>query len=272
MKVSISTATALMIVVSAAASAGAHANYIGYSGAPGSRGACSMMCHHQRDFTPTVTVTGFPASYVPGQQYTVAVAHNDGSSIKQFNASVRIGTGSSNGGTIDAGTNTATYNHSLETNGAHFSSADQNSGIFLWTAPPSGTGEVRLYWAGLQGTGLSNGADTQVVLISAENPTGADDNTTMPEQVSLAQNYPNPFNSRTVIEFTVPEPGLVQIEISNILGQRVFSWTQNVSQAGKVSLIWNSRNESGDDVPSGVYFYRLHAAGVDLTRKMILLR
>lgn len=272
MKSAVIEALAFLMNVFALSNADAHATYTGYSGAPGSRGACSIMCHHQRDFTPAVTVSGFPASYVPGQQYTIAVAHNGGSTIKQFNASVRIGTGSSNAGIIAAGANTATYSHSLETNGVHFTSGDQNSGTFIWTAPSSGTGEVRLYWAGLQGTSLSNAADTQVVLISVESQTGADDDSPLPGQLALAQNYPNPFNSRTVIEFTVPEPGLAQVEISNVLGQRVYSWIESVSQPGKVTLTWNGKNEAGNDVPSGVYFYRLHASQADLTRKMILLR
>jgi hypothetical protein len=153
------------------AAADAHITYTGYSGAPGSRGQCAYDCHPQYDFTPTITVTGFPSAYTPGQQYTIAIAHSGGSSIANFNASVRLGTGSTVGGTIAAGTGTSTYNITQETNGVHFTSGSQNSGTFLWTAPASGTGEVRLYWAALQGN-ITTGADTQIVLISQEGAGG----------------------------------------------------------------------------------------------------
>ena len=145
----------------------AHLTYIGYSGAPGSRGQCAYQCHAQHDFAPTITVTGFPATYTPGQQYTIAIAHSGGSAIAQFNSSVRVGTSSTNAGILAAGTGTSTYTHTQETNGIHFSSTNQNSGTFLWTAPIAGTGDVRLYWAGLQGN-LTTGSDTLVVLVSHE--------------------------------------------------------------------------------------------------------
>jgi hypothetical protein len=158
-------------LLSVAVFAEAHTTYTGYSGAPGSRGQCAYDCHAQYDFAPTITVTGFPPTYTPGQQYTVAIAHSGGSSIAGFNASTRRGIGSTNGGTIAAGTMTSVYNITQETNGVHFTSANQNSGTFLWTAPPAGAGDVRLYWAGLQGN-LTTGADTQIVLISQEGANG----------------------------------------------------------------------------------------------------
>jgi hypothetical protein len=250
----------------------AHSNFTGYSGAPGSRGTCSISCHNRSAFIPTITVTGFPAEYVPGQQYTVIIGHQGGSTIKQFNASVRIGTGSSNGGVISSGTGTAVYNVSPEeTNGVHFSSSDQNSATFNWTAPASGTGQVRLYWAGLQGN-LSNGADTLITLISNEIVTGLDDDPWLPQAATLSQNYPNPFNGETVIEFSVSEPGPATLEISNILGQRIYHWDENIPLAGQVRLRWNGTADTGGEVPSGVYFYQLQTAQGHWVKRMVLLR
>ncbi|HBC45557.1 MAG TPA: hypothetical protein DCZ43_00780 [candidate division Zixibacteria bacterium] len=248
----------------------AHASYTGYSGAPG-RQACSISCHHTRDFAPTVAVTGFPQSYVPGQQYSIAVAHNGGTTIKQFNCSIRVGTGSTNAGTIVSSTGTSTYNTTGETNGVHFSAADQNSATFLWTAPASGTGPVRLYWAGLQGT-YSTGADTQIVLISTEVTSGVDDNTALPNNMSLAQNYPNPFNAETIIKFNLAQPGYVELSICNLLGQEIYNWSSDFDKAGSVSVLWNGKNNSGFDMPSGVYFYQLRTSDGKLTRQMTLLR
>ncbi len=139
----------------------AHADYTGYSGAPGSGGACAGACHGSSN--GTITVTGFPTNYTAGQAYLITVAHNGGSSIENFNASVRVGSGTTNAGTIAAGTNTAVYNVGGETNGVHFSSAGNASGTFTWTAPNPPVGAVKLYLAGHQGSSV-NGKNTEVVL------------------------------------------------------------------------------------------------------------
>jgi hypothetical protein len=247
-----------------------HATYTGYSGAPG-RQTCSRSCHPMHNMMCTITVTGFPQTYVPGQQYSIAVAHNGGTTIANFNASVRIGTGSVNAGTIATSTNTSTYNVSGETNGVHFGSANQNSGVFLWTAPAAGTGVVRLYWAGLQGN-HSTGADTVLTLLGSENLTGIDDNANLPQTLELAQNYPNPFNAETIISFSLSQPGHVELSISNILGQRIYNWADDIDQAGTVSMRWNGRSNEGMEVPSGVYFYQLQTSEGRLTRQMTFLK
>jgi hypothetical protein len=261
---------ATFIVGLATVQAWGHPTYIGYSGSPG-RSACAISCHPRYNFTPTITVTGFPESYIPGQQYTIAVGHSSGITIANFNCSIRIGTGSSNAGIIAAGTNTSTYNTSGETNGVHFTSAFQDSGNFDWTAPSSGTGDVTLYLATLQGN-LSNGADTQVVIVSSENTTAVDDPPSLPVAISLAQNYPNPFNAETIIDFGISQPGHVDLIICNIIGQQVYSWSDDIYEPGAIAFHWNGKNSDGIDVPSGVYFYQLRTSLGSLTRQMVLLR
>jgi hypothetical protein len=156
--------TKIMGVLLAAAAAGlvlGHENYTGYSNAPGSQGACAGSCHGSSG--GTINVQGFPTNYTPGQAYTITVAHSGGSSIENFNASVRVGSGSTNAGTIAPGTNTAVYNVTGETNGVHFASGGNASGTFTWTAPSPGVGAVTLYLAGHQGTSVG-GKNTEVIL------------------------------------------------------------------------------------------------------------
>jgi len=141
----------------------AHAGYTGYSGAPGTYGLCASSCHGSG--TGTITVSGFPAQYNPGQQYEIVITSP--SPVKNFNGSIRQGTGSTNAGVISTGTGTATYNVPVETNGVHLSTADQTSFSFFWTAPPAGTGEVRLYLA--LHWGLASGPNLDTVLVSTEN-------------------------------------------------------------------------------------------------------
>lgn len=165
----------------------AHATYTGYSGAPG-RQTCAASCHGSG--TGTVTISGFPTSYTPGQAYTLTIGHTAGSSIANFNASCRVGTGTTNAGTLTAGTATATYNVSGETNGVHFSSSNQNSGTFTWTSPGVGTGTVRLYAGAHQG---SMGSTNNTIVVVSNEVAGAP---------GVASN-PNPPNNATGVAPTV---------------------------------------------------------------------
>jgi len=265
------TLAALIAVLALMSAAYGHANYTGYSGAPGTQGICSISCHHQRDFAPTMRVTGFPGSYVPGSQYVILVSHISNSSIRNFNASVRQGTSSNNAGVIAAGMNTSTYSVSQETNGVHWTTSIHDSGSFVWTAPPTGTGTVRLYWAGLQGS-LNPGADTAIVLLSNESSTGIDEGIMMPGEFALAQNYPNPFNGETVIGFDLPGSGPVELSILNVIGQKVFSWSKYIDTPGKVMVTWSGKTSDGLELSSGLYFYQLQTQDGRKTRQMVFLK
>ncbi|MCB9367243.1 MAG: T9SS type A sorting domain-containing protein [Calditrichaeota bacterium] len=143
----------------------ARSNYTGYSGAPGALGRCASTCHGQSN--GTVQITGFPTSYVPDSTYLITITAVSGSSINNFNGSIRVGTGSVNAGVISSGSNTSTYNVSQETNGIHLSANNRTSGTFNWHAPASGTGTVRLYASAHQGTSMS-GANTNITLVATE--------------------------------------------------------------------------------------------------------
>ena len=241
-----------------------HASYTGYSGAPGSNGTCAMSCHGHSG--GTIEISGFPESYIPGETYEVMVVHNGGNAIRQFNGSCRIGSGSENAGVISSGTNTATYSTSHETNGIHLSSSNQNDGSFNWTAPSEGTGEVRLYIAGLQGS--YSGSNTALVISSFEQTTGLDDSSPfVPDRVRLAQNYPNPFNAGTTIEFELTSPGHVQLTIYDLTGRKVEVLADEFLNTGYHSLVFDASSLS-----SGVYFYRLQTGETVETRRMVLLK
>jgi hypothetical protein len=143
----------------------AHINYTGRSGSPG-RNTCASSCHGIVPAAGTAQITGFPASYTPGQTYLLTINHLSGDIIANFNASCRIGTGTTNAGVISAGTNTSTYNVTGETNGVHFTFGPQESGTFSWQAPVAGTGAVTLYAGAIQTD--NTGENTTIVLLSNE--------------------------------------------------------------------------------------------------------
>lgn len=112
--------------------------------------------------------------------------------------------------------------------------------------------------------------------------TGIDDNSfiKLPSRFELSQSYPNPFNPSTTISYQVPRRSEVQIEIYNTLGQKVRTLLNARKEPGTYQAIWDGRNDSGVQVGSGVYLYRMAAGdpstgsgqGFVQTRKMILLK
>jgi hypothetical protein len=91
-----------------------------------------------------------------------------------------------------------------------------------------------------------------------------------PQTYNLSQNYPNPFNPETTIGYQIPEPAHVQIIIFNLMGQVVRVLVDENKPAGYYSVIWNGRNDLGERVSTGIYWYQLQAGKHASTKKMLL--
>ncbi len=86
-------------------------------------------------------------------------------------------------------------------------------------------------------------------------------------------NYPNPFNPETKIVFDLLESGQIKLEIYNIKGQRVKTLLDCYMSSGRSEMLWNSKDDIGKRVSSGVYFYKLSVNGkTEKTKKMLLLK
>lgn len=94
----------------------------------------------------------------------------------------------------------------------------------------------------------------------------------LPESFELAQNYPNPFNPTTTIRYTLPEASDVELVIINVLGARVRTLVNSSQAAGEYSVVWDGRDQSGSQVSSGIYFYKMVAGGSSQTRKMVMMK
>jgi hypothetical protein len=94
----------------------------------------------------------------------------------------------------------------------------------------------------------------------------------MPTTYWLSQNYPNPFNADTHIEFRLAEAGHTTLKIYNTTGQLVRTLVDRDMTASQHKVLWNGRNESGQMVSSGIYFYRLASGKFAETKKMSFLR
>ncbi|OQY27979.1 MAG: hypothetical protein B6244_08525, partial [Candidatus Cloacimonetes bacterium 4572_55] len=106
-------------------------------------------------------------------------------------------------------------------------------------------------------------------LVSIDDP--STDN--FPKEFALHQNYPNPFNPWTAIRFELPIPGKVTLQVYNAAGQLVRTLTDREDyEAGRHTARWMGKNDNGQAISSGVYFYRLKAGKFEATRKMVLIR
>ena len=83
----------------------------------------------------------------------------------------------------------------------------------------------------------------------------------------LYQNYPNPFNPNTTISFTISKSGYVNLIVYNSLGQEIAKLVDGYKDAGTYFINWNAEN-----LPSGVYIYKLEANNFTAVRKMTLMK
>ena len=102
-----------------------------------------------------------------------------------------------------------------------------------------------------------------------------EENEELPQKFALHQNHPNPFNPSTSIRFTVnggKSPLHASLKIYNIRGQVVKTLIDEEKSPGNYQVIWNGRNDEGEKVASGIYFYQLKIRDQIITKKMVLLR
>lgn len=94
----------------------------------------------------------------------------------------------------------------------------------------------------------------------------------IPTKFYLYQNYPNPFNNKTCITFQLQQFCSVQLEIFNMSGDIVKKFPRSNYTAGKYRIYWNSKNDSKQPLPSGLYFYRLQAGSYHSVRTMLYVK
>lgn len=100
---------------------------------------------------------------------------------------------------------------------------------------------------------------------------GVEKDMTVPSRFELYPNYPNPFNPVTTIEFALPETRDVTVNIYNTLGQQIRLLHRGRLDAGRHTLHWDSRNDAGQWMGSGVYLCVI-SAGENKVQKLTLLR
>ena len=96
----------------------------------------------------------------------------------------------------------------------------------------------------------------------------------IPEQFELKQNFPNPFNPSTMINFRIPNSvsGLVVLKVYDILGKEIATLVNEKLKPGTYEVPFSVNQLSGNELPGGVYFYRLSVNGFYETKKMLFVK
>jgi len=94
----------------------------------------------------------------------------------------------------------------------------------------------------------------------------------IPKKFALMQNYPNPFNPSTTIRFDIPKEARVKVVIYDIMGRQVRTLVDEDLKPGVYKITWDGRNDNGEILSSGIYFYRIVADKFVDVKKMVLLK
>jgi PKD repeat protein len=163
--------------------------------------------------------------------------------------------------------NVSFFNHSfqgVQTNlwdfGDGQTSTERNP---IHTYQNSGTYSVTLTVTGPAGSST----EKKINLIKASNPSGIVNSIEVPTEFVLYQNYSNPFNPSTKISWQLPVSSQITLIVYDVLGNEIEALVNEEKPAGNYEVTWDAEN-----VPSGVYFYRLQAGNFIDTKKMILLK
>mgnify|MGYP001303531111 CR=1 FL=1 len=99
-----------------------------------------------------------------------------------------------------------------------------------------------------------------------------DNDPTSPIAFSLSENYPNPFNPTTTIDFSIAEPGMVNLSIFDASGRLVRNLVSENKNVGSYSATWDGTTDSGVNASTGMYFYTIETESFVETKKMMLVK
>ncbi|MBZ0199892.1 MAG: T9SS type A sorting domain-containing protein, partial [Ignavibacteriaceae bacterium] len=196
-------------------------------------------------FMPALAVDGNSMVYVMWQDSrsdaqnlmtdTYIASFNDGNIINQ-----KVSSGSFNPSAILLGNYIGDYN-GLATNG--------NIVVPIWTDGRSSNFDVFV--------GLVNNSTTSV------------SDKTMPVQFNVSQNYPNPFNPSTIISFSIPAEGFVNIKLYDVLGKEVVTLFNGNTTSGNHTVVFDA---ASNNLSSGTYIYSVNYNGNTISKKMVLTK
>ncbi len=118
------------------------------------------------------------------------------------------------------------------------------------------------------------GADKGIEFIQVQGITSVDVHETKEKTFTfiLENNFPNPFNPGTTIRYRITKPALVMLKIYNINGEKVRTLVNQNQNTGVYDIKWDGRDDEGQTISSGIYFYQICVNNFSQAKKMILIK
>lgn len=144
------------------------------------------------------------------------------------------------------------------------------SGIFAFGAAGLDPGDTIVVTATTPAGSTSAFSASRIVDQSTAAET--DPESTLPTSIALHESYPNPFNGSTRLSFSLPVRSRIEIDVVNLLGQRVSRLLNADLPAGTHAVDWQGANDAGEHVASGLYYVVLRTGQDTRVRKLMLIR
>ena len=220
----------------------------------------------------SVEFINLPNGFTLGESYSIGIMVT-GSNSRGYGFQATAMSGDQFAGNFSLNSNS----ENLELNGRfiqHSSRTDSGIWYFNWDAPEESSETITFSASGL-GTGGSSGySGDRVYTIQVEvQPQSV--GTLSNDQLipfSLNGNYPNPFNGETIISYTIPSNGFVNISIFNVAGQLIINLVNDYQLLGEKKVFWDTKDAAGNHVPSGIYYYVVSNGKYKEARTMTLLK
>src|SRR5262249_44574453 len=139
---------------------------------------------------------------------------------------------------------------------------------YPWPVPPAPSTAARLRVYAYDDKGVMGYDSSDQVFTITGNVAAVEGEDALPLVKALFQNRPNPFNPSTTIRYDLPSPSRVRIAIYGVDGRRVRTLIDRVMPAGRHAVTWDGTDESGREVGTSVYFYRMDAGAFQADRKL----
>jgi len=140
-----------------------------------------------------------------------------------------------------------------------------STGVFGWR-PVNAQGNKKHYIVIAASDGILT-TNSRIATINVLYDTDVEKEAGLPTSFELYQNYPNPFNPTTNIKYALPKESRVRINVFNILGQEVATLVNTVMPAGYHSVDFKANN-----IPSGMYIYKIETESFSQVKKMLLMK
>jgi len=220
----------------------------------------------------SVEFIDLPYEFNPGETYSIGIVVT-GSNSRGYGFQATAMSGDHYSGNFSLNSNS----EHLELNDGfiqHSTRTDSGIWYFNWDAPEEATETITFSASGLTTGGSSgyNGDRVYTIQVEIQPQSVGILSNDLQIPFSLHGNYPNPFNGETIISYAIPKDGFVNISIFNVAGQFITNLVNDYQLYGEKKVIWDTKDATGNHVPSGIYYYVVRNGKYKEARTMTLLK